>query len=255
MESRLMLDLYYSSSLQKIVFNVYGMKNMIFHTENSFLSLLFITSEKCWIRRIGLGQYGVLGSIPWSTRKVYNQYNIHSQNTNIFVSLHSYLHGYGVWQKVDTPYYCEYAFSCEDLALIRRICFPGYGVLDGLSAMGTRLGKSIMFDTYTSSMCMRSWGRLNYAHALIDITADQKLKKSMVIAIPKLDGNGDVLHTVKVEYECEPPRWSVYVFGHDDTTCPKCIVDEPKKKSGMNNDGFQQAPKRAFRGINIGTKF
>ncbi|GKE07423.1 hypothetical protein Tco_1399441 [Tanacetum coccineum] len=24
---------------------------------------------------------------------------------------------------------CEYAFSCEDLALIRRISFPGYGVL------------------------------------------------------------------------------------------------------------------------------
>nr|GEW59798.1 hypothetical protein [Tanacetum cinerariifolium] len=23
----------------------------------------------------------------------------------------------------------EYAFSCEDLALIRRISFPGYGVL------------------------------------------------------------------------------------------------------------------------------
>ncbi|GJV76767.1 hypothetical protein Tco_1508351 [Tanacetum coccineum] len=26
---------------------------------------------------------------------------------------------------------CEYAFSCEDLALIRRISFPGYGVLAG----------------------------------------------------------------------------------------------------------------------------
>ncbi|GJU31934.1 hypothetical protein Tco_1175523 [Tanacetum coccineum] len=24
---------------------------------------------------------------------------------------------------------CEYTFSCEDLALIRRISFPGYGVL------------------------------------------------------------------------------------------------------------------------------
>ncbi|GJR64478.1 hypothetical protein Tco_0010543 [Tanacetum coccineum] len=41
-----------------------------------------------------------------------------------------YLHGYGVWQKVDTPCWnCEYAFSGEDLALIRRISFPGYGVL------------------------------------------------------------------------------------------------------------------------------
>nr|GEV77484.1 reverse transcriptase domain-containing protein [Tanacetum cinerariifolium] len=36
--------------------------------------------------------------------------------------------GYGVWQKMDTPYWnCEYAFSCEDLELIRTISFLGYG--------------------------------------------------------------------------------------------------------------------------------
>ncbi|GJY23589.1 hypothetical protein Tco_0397247 [Tanacetum coccineum] len=53
-------------------------EDMILHTENSFLSLLFIVSEKGWIRRIG-----------------------------------NYLN----------------AFSYEDLALIRRISFPVYGVL------------------------------------------------------------------------------------------------------------------------------
>ncbi|GKE21295.1 hypothetical protein Tco_1432807 [Tanacetum coccineum] len=31
---------------------------------------------------------------------------------------------------------CEYAFSCEDLALIRRISFPGYGVLVRLGYYG-----------------------------------------------------------------------------------------------------------------------
>ncbi|GJS84481.1 putative reverse transcriptase domain-containing protein [Tanacetum coccineum] len=53
-----------SSFLQKIVFYVYGIENMILHTENSFLSLLFIVSEKVWIRRIRIGQYGVLGCFP-----------------------------------------------------------------------------------------------------------------------------------------------------------------------------------------------
>ncbi|GJY79599.1 microtubule-associated protein RP/EB family member 1C-like protein [Tanacetum coccineum] len=52
MELGLMLDLGCSSSLQKIVFYEYGIENMILHTENSFLSLLFILSEKDWIRRI-----------------------------------------------------------------------------------------------------------------------------------------------------------------------------------------------------------
>ncbi|GKA19684.1 hypothetical protein Tco_0699599 [Tanacetum coccineum] len=43
-------------------------------------------------------------------------------------------------------------------------------------------------------------GHLSYACALIDIRADQKLKESMVIDIPNLEGNGDVLHTVRVEF-------------------------------------------------------
>nr|GEW17321.1 hypothetical protein [Tanacetum cinerariifolium] len=63
MDSLPILDLGGCSSLLQFVFNEYGIKNMILHTENSFLSLLFITSKKGWIRRIGLHQYGVLGCI------------------------------------------------------------------------------------------------------------------------------------------------------------------------------------------------
>ncbi|GJT48402.1 zinc knuckle CX2CX4HX4C containing protein [Tanacetum coccineum] len=83
-----------------------------------------------------------------------------------------------------------------------------------------------------------------------------ELKESMVIAIPNLKGNGVILHMIRVEYEWEPLRCGVcMVFGHDDMTCPKCVGDEPKNKNGKNNDGFQQAPKRAFCGINMGPKF
>nr|GEU76049.1 hypothetical protein [Tanacetum cinerariifolium] len=54
---------YLEMEIKKIIFCVYGMENMILHTENPFLSLVFIVSEKDWIRRIGLGQYDVLGWI------------------------------------------------------------------------------------------------------------------------------------------------------------------------------------------------
>ncbi|GJU11755.1 hypothetical protein Tco_1134151 [Tanacetum coccineum] len=70
-----------------------------------------------------------------------------------------------------------------------------------LSELATRLGKPIMFDSYTSSMSMQAWGRLNYACAIIDIRIDRELKECMVIAILIFEGNGDVLHTVRVEYE------------------------------------------------------
>ncbi|GKD77329.1 hypothetical protein Tco_1339950 [Tanacetum coccineum] len=57
-------------------------------------------------------------------------------------------HSRVIWQKVDTPYWkCEYAFSCEDLALIRRISFPGYGVL---VRMGHGYAISSLMDTVYS---------------------------------------------------------------------------------------------------------
>lgn len=70
---------------------------------------------------------------------------------------------------------------------------------DGLSAMATRLGNPIMLNSYTSDICMQSCGRLNYARALIDIRADQDIKDTMLIVVSCLEGNGDVLHTVRVE--------------------------------------------------------
>ncbi|GJX94066.1 probable indole-3-pyruvate monooxygenase YUCCA10 [Tanacetum coccineum] len=39
---------------------------------------------------------------------------------------------------------------------------------DGLSAMATKLCIPVMLDSNTSSMCLQSWGHLDYARALID---------------------------------------------------------------------------------------
>ncbi|GJS67138.1 hypothetical protein Tco_0681702 [Tanacetum coccineum] len=95
-----MLDLYCSSSLSKIIFYVYGMKNVILHTENSFLSLLSL-------KKAG---YAVLGYA----------------NTVYWVIFMDTAYGRRWIRRIKN---CEYAFSCEDLALIRRISFPGYDVL------------------------------------------------------------------------------------------------------------------------------
>ena len=63
---------------------------------------------------------------------------------------------------------------------------------DELSVMYTKLGKPIILDLYTSSMCLQSWGRMDYARALIDIRVYQELKEEMVIAIPNLEDDGGV---------------------------------------------------------------
>ncbi|GJT74838.1 putative reverse transcriptase domain-containing protein [Tanacetum coccineum] len=69
---------------------------------------------------------------------------------------------------------------------------------DGLSVMDTKLGNPIMLNSYTSSMCLQSWGRMDYARALIDIRADRELKEDMIIAILNGKDDGEVLRTVRI---------------------------------------------------------
>nr|GFA68405.1 hypothetical protein [Tanacetum cinerariifolium] len=54
---------------------------------------------------------------------------------------------------------------------------------DGLSLIATQIGKSIMLDAFTSSMCVDSWGRISFARALIKIHANSELKKDVRMAI------------------------------------------------------------------------
>ncbi|GKA56876.1 reverse transcriptase domain-containing protein [Tanacetum coccineum] len=61
---------------------------------------------------------------------------------------------------------------------------------DGLSSIATKLGTTLMLDSYTSNMCMQSWGRSSYARAMIELQADLELKDTIVVAMPKLDGEG-----------------------------------------------------------------
>ncbi|GKB00632.1 beta-caryophyllene synthase [Tanacetum coccineum] len=51
---------------------------------------------------------------------------------------------------------------------------------DGLSATAMKLGTPLMLDSYTSDMCLQSWGRSSYARAMIELQADVELKDTIV---------------------------------------------------------------------------
>nr|GFA21238.1 hypothetical protein [Tanacetum cinerariifolium] len=72
---------------------------------------------------------------------------------------------------------------------------------DGLSVISTKFGTLLMIDSYTSDMCIQSWGRLSYARALIEVRADVELKDTIVVVIPKLAREGFYTCNVRVEYE------------------------------------------------------
>ncbi|GKF63438.1 hypothetical protein Tco_0186886 [Tanacetum coccineum] len=61
---------------------------------------------------------------------------------------------------------------------------------DGLSAIATKLGTPLMLDSYTSDTCMQSWGMSSYARAMIELRADVELKDNIVVAMPRVTGEG-----------------------------------------------------------------
>ena len=54
---------------------------------------------------------------------------------------------------------------------------------DGLSLIASQIGKPIMLDTFTSDMCVETWGRIGYARALIEVNADTELKQEVTMAL------------------------------------------------------------------------
>lgn len=52
--------------------------------------------------------------------------------------------------------------------------------------------------------------RSGFARAMIVLRADIELKETTVVAVPRLDGKGMILHTIWVEYEWKPPKKERY---------------------------------------------
>ncbi|GJW62147.1 putative reverse transcriptase domain-containing protein [Tanacetum coccineum] len=93
---------------------------------------------------------------------------------------------------------------------------------DGLSAFATKLRTPLMLDSYTSDMCMQSWGRSSYARVMIELRADVELKDNIVVAMPRITKEGHYTCNVCVKYEWKPPRCSsCKVFGHIHEECLK----------------------------------
>ncbi|GKC64556.1 zinc knuckle CX2CX4HX4C containing protein [Tanacetum coccineum] len=109
---------------------------------------------------------------------------------------------------------------------------------DGISLIATQIGKPIMLDSFTSSMCIDSWGRSSFARCLIEVKAGELLKDSITVGISLPDGLGFTKETVRVEYEWKSPRCEqCKIFGHAYDQCPKSATAIPIVD--MTNDGFQ----------------
>nr|GEW11613.1 hypothetical protein [Tanacetum cinerariifolium] len=114
---------------------------------------------------------------------------------------------------------------------------------DGFSLIALQIGKPIMLDAFSSEMCADLLGRLGFAHDLIEVSADNELKKEVIMALPNEDGTGHTKECIRIEYEWKPPSClDCHVFGHSHEQCPKRVTQAPKPKESKevedNNDGF-----------------
>lgn len=110
---------------------------------------------------------------------------------------------------------------------------------DGLSLIATKIGTPIMLDSFTTTMCLESWGRCSFVRALIEVNSETELKNSLVIGVPLLNGMGHTKETIRVEYEWKPPRCDTCkIFGHTCDQCPLKVNANPSVVA-TDADGFR----------------
>ncbi|GJY78324.1 zinc knuckle CX2CX4HX4C containing protein [Tanacetum coccineum] len=127
---------------------------------------------------------------------------------------------------------------------------------DGISLIATFIGKPVMLDSYTSSMCNDSWGRSSFARCLIEVNSEADLVDVVTIGIPSLSEDDFTKETIRVEYEWRPPRCDICkIFGHVHDYCLKKVMSPPIVTTSnvvtptvkKTNDGFQTVGKKKKR--------
>ncbi|GKE83239.1 zinc knuckle CX2CX4HX4C containing protein [Tanacetum coccineum] len=128
---------------------------------------------------------------------------------------------------------------------------------DGISLIATFIGKPIMLDSYTSSMCNDSWGRSSFARCLIEVNSEADLVDIVTIGIPSLTRDDFTKETIRVEYEWRPPKCDLCkIFDHVHDQCPKKVVSPPIVTTSnvvtptveKTIDGFQTVGKKKRKG-------
>ncbi|GKB59042.1 hypothetical protein Tco_0915228 [Tanacetum coccineum] len=90
-------------------------------------------------------------------------------------------------------------------------------------------------------------GMSSFVRAMTELRADVEMKNTIVVAMPKLVGEGFYLCTIRVEYDWKPPRCSsCKIFGHFLDECPMNLSSDVAKN--LNN------PRQAARGVLVGPK-
>ncbi|GJX22735.1 zinc knuckle CX2CX4HX4C containing protein [Tanacetum coccineum] len=129
----------------------------------------------------------------------------------------------------------------DKLPLWVRFCNPPLEALTvkGISALASRIGKPLIMDARTTSMCSQNVGRIGYARVLIEVPAKKGLPDEIDIVYKNAAKEVIGKKSVKVIYDWAPGVCSECgVFGYTVKMCPKCNVNVKSTDtvSNVNND-------------------
>ncbi|GJX68174.1 hypothetical protein Tco_0303901, partial [Tanacetum coccineum] len=102
---------------------------------------------------------------------------------------------------------------------------------DGLSLLGTQIGKPIMLDAFTSSMCVESWGRISFARALIEIDAEEIEKDSTAVKSRKKNKGANF-----TGIRMNKPK-STVMWQKKKSADPKASISSPSGSSNIGGNG------------------
>ncbi|GJU61921.1 RNA-directed DNA polymerase, eukaryota, reverse transcriptase zinc-binding domain protein [Tanacetum coccineum] len=97
----------------------------------------------------------------------------------------------------------------------------------GISALASRLGKSLVMDSVTTKMCKQGNGKVRYVRVLVEVSAKKELTDVTEVVYKNSMGEVHCRKSVKVVYGWKPPTCcDCGVFGHMLRNCHK---KEPSK--------------------------
>nr|GEW73720.1 hypothetical protein [Tanacetum cinerariifolium] len=134
--------------------------------------------------------------------------------------------------------------------------------VEGISAIASSLGKPMLMDTNTTTMCHQGIGNFEFARVLVEMVAEKDFKKEIMIQYMDKNNNVKGNKSVKVIYDWKHPVCAhCKVFGHETKQCSKGgasnkVKDDPKPvvfkvgKEDQNNEKHEENGRKRKRQVN-----
>ncbi|GJT55366.1 RNA-directed DNA polymerase, eukaryota, reverse transcriptase zinc-binding domain protein [Tanacetum coccineum] len=108
--------------------------------------------------------------------------------------------------------------------------------INGINALASRIGKHLIIDAMTASMCKHVTGRIGYTKVLVEVRAKKGLPENIDVVYQNALKEKIRHKTFQVKYDWTPPLCTeCRVFGHSQDKCKKDAKEHNDSNAG--NEG------------------